>query len=195
MVKLHKNLFLKCSSKFISMVLFLDALAFLFMALNSFIGFNRGFIEELGRLIGLLLSSIIAVNLYVGFGTFLVGTLPTDPWAIFVLSFVVIFLGSLFGIRIITKLIHFMFLSKSTKWINKLLGTFFGLMKGTVMVMMFFWMFELVPNKKISNAVVNNSFSADRLIKARKNIISTFNWNDPVKKGETAINNFLSTVD
>ena len=106
------------------MVLFLDALAFLFMALNSFIGFNRGFIEELGRLVGLLLSSIIAVNLYVGFGTFLVGILPTDPWAIFVLSFVVIFLGSLFGIRIITKLIHFMFLSKSTKWLNKLLGAF-----------------------------------------------------------------------
>ena len=177
------------------MVLFLDALAFLFMALNSFIGFNRGFIEELGRLIGLLFSSIIAVNFYVGLGTFIVRILPTDPWAIFVLSFVIIFLGSLFGIRIITKLIHFMFLSKSTKWINKLLGTFFGLMKGTVMVMMFFWMFELVPNKKISNAVVNNSFTADRLIKARKNIISTFNWNDPVKKGETAINNFLSTVN
>ena len=54
------------------MVLFFDALAFLIMALNSFIGFNRGFIEELGRLVGLLLSSIIAVNLYVGFGTFLV---------------------------------------------------------------------------------------------------------------------------
>ena len=177
------------------MVLFLDALAFLFMALNSFIGFNRGFIEELGRLIGLLLSSIVAANLYTGFGTFLVRIFPTDPWAIFVLSFVVIFLGSLFGVRIITKLIHFMFLSKSTKWVNRLLGAFFGLIKGTVIVMMFFWMFELVPNKKIGNAVVNNSFSADRLIMIRKSIISTFNWNDPVKKGETAINNFLSTVD
>ncbi len=176
------------------MVLFLDALALLFMALNSFIGFNRGFIEELGRLIGILLSSILAANLYTGFGTFLVRIFPTDPWAIFVLSFVVIFLGSLFGVRIITKLIHFMFLSKSTKWVNRLLGAFFGLIKGTVIVMMFFWMFELVPNKKISNAVVNNSFSADRLITIRKSIISTFNWNDPVKKGETAINNFLNSV-
>tara|TARA_B100001142_G_scaffold300592_1_gene325481 strand:- start:358 stop:891 length:534 start_codon:yes stop_codon:yes gene_type:complete len=176
-------------------VLFLDALALLFMALNSFIGFNRGFIEELGRLIGLLLSSIVAANLYTGFGTFLVRIFPTDPWAIFVLSFVVIFLGSLFGVRIITKLIHFMFLSKSTKWVNRLLGAFFGLIKGTVIVMMFFWMFELVPNKKISNAVVNNSFSADRLITIRKSIISTFNWNDPVKKGETAINNFLNSVN
>ena len=177
------------------MVLFLDTLAFLFVALNSFIGFNRGFIEELGRLLGLLLSSIIASNFYVGLGTFLTHILPSDPWAIFVLSFVIIFLGSLFGIRLITKLIHFMFLSKSTKWINKFLGAFFGFIKGVVIVMIFFWMFELVPNKKISDAVLINSFSADKLISFRKSIISTFNWQDPVKKGESAINKFLSTMN
>jgi hypothetical protein len=56
-------------------------------------------------------------------------------------------------------------------------------------------MFELVPNKNISNAVLNNSVSADKLVKIRKGIISTFNWDDPVKKGETTINNFLSTMD
>ena len=177
------------------MVLFLDTLAFLFMVLNSFIGFSRGFIEELGRLLGLLLSSIIASNFYVVLGTFLARILPSDPWAIFVLSFVIIFLGSLFGIRLITKLIHFMFLSKSTKWVNKLLGAFFGFMKGGVIVMIFFWIFELVPNEKVSNVIVNNSFSADRLIAIRKSIISTFNWQDPVKKGENAINNFLSMVN
>ena len=177
------------------MVLFLDTLAFLFMALNSFIGFNRGFIEELGRLLGLLFSSIIASNFYIGLGTFLSNIFPADPWAIFVLSFIIIFLGSLFGIRLLTKLIHFMFLSKSTKWINKFLGAFFGFMKGAIIVMMFFWMFELVPDKNISNAVINNSLSADKFVTIRKNIIATFNWNDPVKKGENAINDFLNTID
>ena len=177
------------------MVLFLDTLAIFFMALNSFIGFNRGFIEELGRLLGLLLSSVIASNFYVGLGTILTQTLPVDPWAMFVLSYIVIFLAALFGVRVITKLIHFMFLSKSTKWVNKLLGGFFGFIKGVIIVMMFFWMFELVPDKNISNAVLNNSISADKLVKIRKVIISTFNWNDPIKKGETTINNFLSKVD
>ena len=76
------------------MVLFLDTLAIFFMALNSFIGFNRGFIEELGRLLGLLLSSIIASNFYVGLGTVLTQTLPVDPWAMFVLSYIVIFLAA-----------------------------------------------------------------------------------------------------
>ena len=49
--------------------------------------------------------------------------------------------------------------------------------------------------KGAKSKVISSSFSADRLIKARKNIISTFNWNDPVKQGETAINNFLNTVE
>ena len=177
------------------MVLFLDTLAIFFMALNSFIGFNRGFIEELGRLLGLLLSSIIASNFYVGLGTILTQTLPADPWTMFVLSYIVIFLAALFGVRVITKLIHFMFLSKNTKWVNKFLGGFFGFIKGAIIVMMFFWMFELVPDKNISNAVLNNSISADKLVKIRKVIISTFNWKDPIKKGETTINNFLSKVD
>ena len=177
------------------MVLFLDTLAIFFMALNSFIGFNRGFIEELGRLLGLLISSIIASNLYVGLGTILTQTLPADPWVMFVLSYIIIFLAALFGVRVITKLIHFMFLSKSTKWVNKLLGGFFGFIKGVVIVMMFFWMFELVPDKNISNAVLNNSISADKLVKIRKDIISIFDWNDPIKRGETSINNFLSKVD
>ena len=88
-----------------------------------------------------------------------------------------------------------MFLSKSTKWVNKILGGFFGFIKGVLIVMMFFWMIELVPDKNISNAVLNNSISADNLVKIRKVIISTFNWNDPIKKGETTINNFLSKVD
>ena len=177
------------------MVLFLDTLAIFFMALNSFIGFNRGFIEELGRLLGLLLSSVIASNFYVGLGTILTQTLPSDPWAMFVLSYIVIFLAALFGVRVITKLIHFMFLSKSTKWVNKFLGGFFGFIKGVIIVMMFFWMFELVPDKNISNAVLNNSISADKLVKFRKVTISTFNWNDPIKKGETTIKNFLNKVD
>ena len=177
------------------MVLFLDTLAIFFMALNSFIGFNRGFIEELGRLLGLVLSSIIASNFYVEFGTILTRAITVDPWAMFVFSYIVIFLAALFSVRVITKLIHFMFLSRNTKWVNKFLGGFFGFIKGAIIVTMFFWMFELVPDKNISNAVLNNSISADKLVKIRKVIISTFNWNDPVKKGEKTINNFLSKVD
>ena len=93
------------------MVFFLDAIAFFFMVSNGFIGFKRGFIEELGRFLGLLFSSMIALNLYISAGTILAGILPVDPWAVFILCFITIFLIALFCMRLITKLIHFMFLS------------------------------------------------------------------------------------
>ena len=177
------------------MILFLDVVAFLFMASNGFIGFKRGFIEELGRLLGLLFSSIIALNFYIAAGTFLSGIIAVDPWAVFVISFIIIFLLALFCIRLITKVIHFMFLSSNTKWVNKILGTFFGFTKGVLLVMMFFWMFEVVPNTNISSVIINNSVVAKKLVNIRKSVISTFHWDDPVIKGETAINNFLKKMD
>ncbi len=88
-----------------------------------------------------------------------------------------------------------MFLSSNTKWVNKILGTFFGFTKGVLLVMMFFWMFEVVPNTNISSVIINNSVVAKKLVNIRKSVISTFHWDDPVIKGETAINNFLKKMD
>ena len=169
------------------MILFLDAIAFFFMA--------RGFIEELGRLLGLLFSSIVALNFYIAIGTFLSGIIAVDPWAVFVICFIIIFLLTLFCIRLLTKVIHFMFLSGNTKWVNKILGTFFGFTKGVLLVMMFFWIFEVVPITNISSVIINNSVVAKKLVNTRKSVISTFHWDDPVIKGETAINNFLKKMD
>jgi uncharacterized membrane protein required for colicin V production len=41
---------------------FLDGLAVFFMVYSGVVGFKRGFIEELGRLIGLLLAVVIAIS-------------------------------------------------------------------------------------------------------------------------------------
>jgi len=88
-----------------------------------------------------------------------------------------------------------MFLSSNTKWVNKILGTFFGFTKGVLLVMMFFWIFEVMPNTNISSVIINNSVVAKKLVHIRKSVISTFHWDDPVIKGETAINNFLKKMD
>ena len=65
------------------MVLFLDLLAFFFMASNGFIGFKRGFIEELGRLLGLFFSSMIALNYYISLGGLFLGIFSFDPLCAF----------------------------------------------------------------------------------------------------------------
>ena len=132
------------------------------MASNGFIGFKRGFIEELGRLLGLFFLNDCFKLLHF-MGELFLGIFSFDPWAIFVISFIIVFIASLFCMRLLTKLIHFMFLSKSTKWVNKALGVIFGCCKGAFLVMMF-WMLEILPSEQTSNVVISNSRAAKNFI-------------------------------
>ena len=46
------------------MTLFIDGIAVLYMLINGVIGYGRGIVEELGRLIGLIFSIFIAIKVY-----------------------------------------------------------------------------------------------------------------------------------
>ena len=176
------------------MIQFLDALTFFFLIGMSVIGFRRGLVEELGRLLGLVIATVFSLKLYVGLGSLLLNWIPMDIWVLFILSFILIFSIILISMRIITRLIQFLFLSKSTKWVNRLMGTFFGGSKGILVVMMFFWIFELMPNSKSADIIMKESEMAQYLIKTRKSIISSFNLDDPIKSGEKSIKNYLISI-
>ena len=75
------------------------------------------------------------------------------------------------------------------------MGTFFGGTKGILVVMMFFWIFELMPNSKSADIIMQQSEMAQYLIKTRKSIIRSFNFNDPIKSGEESIKNYLISIE
>ena len=75
------------------------------------------------------------------------------------------------------------------------MGTVFGLLKGLLVVMIFFWMVELFPNRESSNIIMSESKMVQRLIHVRKSIITTFNWRDPVELGEKTIREFLDNME
>ena len=177
------------------MIQFLDALAFFFLIGMSIIGFRRGLVEELGRLLGLIFATVFSLKFYVKLGSILLNLISMDVWVLFILSFIAIFSITLICIRILTRLIQFLFLSKSTKWVNRLMGTLFGGLKGILVVMMFFWIFELIPNSKSANIIMKESEMAQYLIKTRKSIISSFNLDDPIKSGEKSIKNYLISIE
>ena len=177
------------------MIQFLDALAFFFLIGMSIIGFRRGVVEELGRLLGLVVATVFSLKLYVKLGSLLLNWIATDVWVLFILSFILIFSIILISMRILTRLVQFLFLSKSTKWVNRLMGTFFGGSKGILVVMMFFWIFELIPNNQSANIILKESEIAQYLIKTRKLIISSFNLDDPIKSGEESIKNYLISIE
>ena len=177
------------------MIQFLDALAIFFIITTGVVGFRRGLLEELGRLLGLIFATIFSLNLYIEIGSFIIEWVKIDPSIIFILSFILSFSLILITIRMITKLIHYLFLSKSTNWVNRLLGTFFGMSKGILFIMIFFWIFEIIPNTTIKEIVNQKSIIADHLVQLRKTIVLTFNFSDPVEKGERTILDYLKKME
>ena len=177
------------------MIQFIDALAFFFLIGMSIIGFRRGLVEELGRLLGLIFATVFSLKFYVKLGSMILNWISMDVWVLFILSFIAIFSITLICMRTLTKLIQFLFLSKSTKWVNRVMGTFFGGTKGIIVVMMFFWIFELMPNSKSADIIMQESEMAQYLIKTRKSIISSFNLNDPIKSGEESIKKYLISIE
>jgi len=177
------------------MIQFLDALAIFFIISMGVVGLQRGFLEELGRLSGLIFATIFSLNFYIEIGSFIIEWFKIDPSILFILSFIIIFSIVLIIIRMISKLIQYLFLSNSNTWVNKLLGTFFGMSKGVLFVMIFFWIFEIIPNPTMKEIVNQKSIVADHLVHLRKTIMLTFNLSDPIEKGEKTIIRYLKSID
>ena len=60
------------------MIQFLDALTFFFLIGTSIIGFRRGLVEELGRLLGLIVATVFSLKLYVKLGSLLLNWIAID---------------------------------------------------------------------------------------------------------------------
>ena len=70
---------------------FLDGLAFLYMIFNGILGFNRGIVDELGRLIGLCISILVATSQAVNISVYILDKIQLEPWMAVFISFCSIF--------------------------------------------------------------------------------------------------------
>ena len=164
---------------------FLDGLALLFIVLLGVVGFRRGFIEELGRLIGLIFAILISVSNSAKFSVKLNDVLPTDEWMSMFLSFSLLFAVTLMGARILTKLVQIALLSKSNQWMNRSFGFVFGSIKGFFIMMVFVWVMAILPLQKWSDIIAANSKLAQKSNQIRIIMVEFFNWEDPIALSES----------
>ena len=164
---------------------FLDGLALLFIVLLGVVGFRRGFIEELGRLIGLIFAILISVSNSAKFSVKLNDVLPTDEWMSMFLSFSLLFVVTLMGARILTKLVQIALLSKSNQWMNRSFGFVFGSIKGFFIMMVFVWFMAILPLQKWSDIITANSKLAQKSNQIRIIMVEFFNWEDPITLSES----------
>ena len=169
------------------MTWFLDGAAILFILFLGYIGFNRGLIEELGRLIGLIIAILISMSNTKSISDKIIGIVGLDDWIVKILTFTLLFIVTIVLTRLLTKMLNIAILSKNNQMMNQSLGFTFGAFKGFFIIMTILWFIALLPKQKWTSFIGKKSNILIVSNQFRISIISFFNWDDPVELSESYI--------
>ena len=165
----------------------LDVLASVYIIFLGYNGFNRGFIQEVGQLIGLTLAIAISISWASDLSIKLSEMFSIDNWLPNLLAFTFLFIASLLVARLFTLMLNISLVSSGNKLVNKILGFVFGSLKGFVVFTVFIWFIDLLPLYKWSYYIQKNSKLAQHSTNYRKNVVSFFSWEDSISIGESYI--------
>jgi len=173
-------------------ILFLDVLACFFMLLMGSVGFRRGFIEEAGRLIGLIVSTIFSLQYYLTLSSKILTFIHLNTFVVMVISFSIIFVLMLFIVRVLTRFFHILLTSRGTMFANRSMGFVFGGIKGIIILMLFYWTIDLFPSNKWASIIRKESYLSYRFTNTRYVIINLFHLDDPIKDGEIFLKDMIN---
>ena len=166
---------------------FLDSLAIFFIIIMGYSGFTKGFIEEFGRLLGLIFAVFVSMSKSVVFSNYLSGYFDCSEPLLLSLSYTLLFILSICIVRIFTKFAHIAFLSVENRLMNHTMGFFFGMLKGVTLLISFVWFISVLPLQKWNTVINENSNFAIYSNEIRLSVISFFNWEDPISLSESYI--------
>ena len=169
------------------MTWFLDGAAILFILFLGYIGFNRGLIEELGRLIGLIIAILISMSNTKSISDKIIGIVGLDDWIIKILTFTLLFIATIVLTRLLTKMLNIAILSKNNQMMNQSLGFTFGAFKGFFIIMTILWFIALLPKQEWTSFMGKKSNISKISNQFRISLVSFFNWDDPVELSESYI--------
>ena len=169
------------------MTWFLDGFAILFILFLGYNGFNRGLIEELGRLIGLIIAILISMSNTKSVSDKIIGIVGLDDWIIKILTFSLLFIATITLTRLLTKMLNIAILSKNNQMMNQSLGFTFGAFKGFFIIMTILWFIALLPKQEWTSFMGKKSNISKISNQFRISLVSFFNWDDPVELSESYI--------
>ena len=169
------------------MTWFLDGFAILFILFLGYNGFNRGLIEELGRLIGLIIAILISMSNTKSISDKIIGIVGLDDWIIKILTYAILFITTIVLTRLLTKMLNIAILSKNNQMMNQSLGFTFGAFKGFFIIMTILWFIALLPKQEWTSFMGKKSNISKISNQFRISLVSFFNWDDPVELSESYI--------
>ena len=177
------------------MIHFIDGLVVFYASMNGYLGLKRGFLEEIGRILGLTFSIIISLNNYLNLSEIISRWTSLNQRGILIISYLIIFVISIQFFRLISKILQFLFISKSTKMMNKLLGALLGFTKGMIFISVLAWFLELIPNHKISKIILSESKISSQLVNIRTTLSKIFYLDKPINESEKRIGKLIRELD
>tara|TARA_B100000886_G_scaffold260954_1_gene185805 strand:+ start:593 stop:1120 length:528 start_codon:yes stop_codon:yes gene_type:complete len=170
---------------------FLDSLAIFFIFITGYSGYKKGFIEEFGRTLSLIFALFMSLSKSTALSNFLTTIFNYESTVILPLSYIILVIISICIGRVVTKFAHIAFLSVENRIMNHIIGSFFGMIKGFISLIIFVWFISILPLQKWTNIIRENSKLISYSDVARTSIISFFNWDDPVSLGESYIKHII----
>ncbi len=174
------------------MILFLDSLAVFVLIILAVIGYQRGFVEELGRLLGLVLATLVGVNGYLPLAKLFLARFSWDGPMTAGLSFAGLFILVLIIIRLLTRLVQIMLLSRTTRLADRLLGFIFGFGKGGFVLILVVWIVTIFPAKAWAQTIREQSALFERLDRSRLQVVRLFRLEDNLERGEQFMQRWVS---
>ena len=114
---------------------------------------RRGFIEEAGRLIGLIVSTIFSLKYYLTLSSKILTFIHLNTFVVMVISFSIIFVLMLFIVRVLTRFFHILLTSRGTMFANRSMGFVFGGIKGIIILMLFYWTIDFFTSNKWASII------------------------------------------
>ncbi|MEE2876781.1 MAG: CvpA family protein [Candidatus Neomarinimicrobiota bacterium] len=170
-------------------------LAAIFLLIGfGYVGFKRGFLEEIGRLVGLILAGAAAFQFHGTVALFLHSRLPIDGRLISVGTFASVFMGVLLIMRVALRFVQMFLLSRGIRSVNRMMGIAIGAIKASVVAVILCWSVDVLPNADYFREMKMRSYVYQNSSSARRWIVNAFHLQDSFQRGETWVKQRMEDV-
>lgn len=161
-----------------------DLMAIFLLGAFGYVGYRRGFVDEMGRLAGLILASVVAFQYHDAIAVSLFPRLPLDGRLLIVGSFGVLFVITLMAARIVTRFLQMFLLARGIRWANRTMGIAIGALKASVVAIILCWAVDILPNADYFAEMKTRSTLYRNSSDARNWIIDAFHLEDSIQNSE-----------
>lgn len=136
---------------------YFDIFVLVIVGLFALAGTRRGLVEELLKIIGLVAAILIAISYVHIVAAKLAAMFDSSPEKLTVISFILIILVVMFGIKLFTELLKRFLRFSMLGWADRAGGAIFGAVKATILLSLLLWGLLLLPVERYTSDLETNT--------------------------------------